>query len=202
MNLREWLRNSTVMPERFNRDQHGSQNSPWSVTRECLHAAIEQFEKISVDSWIDRTNEHGKRITAIYGQCFQQYLGEHKLMGTRCTKCGAMYLPPRAICPACHSDQLEWIEMSGKGKLAAFSSVFIGPSAMQAEGYDRTNPYCAGVVELDEGVKISARVLGVDAKQPDEHRHRHAVDGRVPRSGRGRAEEDGVGVQDCVTRNA
>ena len=97
---------------------------------------------------------------------FNKFLGEHKLMGTRCTNCSGVYLPPRAICPACHSDQIEWIEMSGKGKLAAFSSVFIGPSALQAEGYDRNNPYCAGIVELAEGVKISARVLGVDAKQP------------------------------------
>ena len=97
---------------------------------------------------------------------FNQYLGEHKLMGTRCLKCGSLYLPPRAICPACHGEQLEWVELSGRGKLAAFSSVFIGPSALQAEGYDRTNPYCAGIVELDEGVKISARVLGVEAKQP------------------------------------
>ncbi len=97
---------------------------------------------------------------------FNQYLGEHKLMGTRCAKCGGVHLPPRAICPQCHSDQMEWIELSGKGKLAAFSAVSIGPSTLQAEGYDRNNPYCVGIVELDEGVKISARVLGVDAKQP------------------------------------
>ena len=97
---------------------------------------------------------------------FNKFLGEHKLMGTRCTQCGGLYLPPRAICPACHGDQIEWIEFSGKGQLAAFTSIYIGPSVMQAEGYDRTNPYCAGIVELDEGVKISARILGVDAKQP------------------------------------
>ena len=97
---------------------------------------------------------------------FNKFLSEHKLMGTRCTKCGGLYLPPRAICPECHSDQIEWVELSGQGKLAAFSAVFIGPSAMNAEGYDRTNPYCAGIVELAEGVKISARVLGVDAKHP------------------------------------
>jgi uncharacterized OB-fold protein len=97
---------------------------------------------------------------------FNQYLGEHKLMGTRCTTCGSLYLPPRAICPQCHADQIEWVELSGKGKLAAFTPIYVGPSTMQAEGYDRTNPYCAGIVELDEGVKVSARVLGVDAKQP------------------------------------
>lgn len=97
---------------------------------------------------------------------FNKFLSEHKLMGTRCTKCDGVYLPPRAICPQCHSDQIEWVELSGQGKLAAFSAVFIGPSAMNAEGYDRNNPYCAGIVELAEGVRISARVLGVDAKHP------------------------------------
>lgn len=97
---------------------------------------------------------------------FNKFLGEHKLMGARCTKCGGLYLPPRAICPHCHSDQIEWFELSGKATLAAFAAVFIGPSTLQAEGYDRNNPYCAGIVELDEGVKISARILGVDAKNP------------------------------------
>jgi len=37
---------------------------------------------------------------------------------------------------------------------------------MNAEGYSRENPYCTGIVELEEGVKISARILGVDARNP------------------------------------
>ena len=74
---------------------------------------------------------------------------------------------PRAICPQCHGEALEWVELSGHGKLAAFTSIYVGPSAMVAEGYDRNNPYVAGIVELAEGAKISARILGVDARQPD-----------------------------------
>ena len=38
---------------------------------------------------------------------------------------------------------------------------------MIAQGFDRNNPYCTGIVELDEGVKISARILGVDAGRPE-----------------------------------
>lgn len=97
---------------------------------------------------------------------FNRYVSEHRLMGARCTQCGGLYLPPRAICPSCHSDQLEWAELTGRGRLAAFTSIYIAPSVMIADGYDRNNPYCTGIVELDEGVKISARLLGVDAKQP------------------------------------
>lgn len=97
---------------------------------------------------------------------FNQYLAEGKLMGSRCPQCGATYLPPRAICPACHCDALEWAEMPQGGKIAAFTSIYVGPSAMVAAGHDRNNPYVTGIVELEGGAKISARILGVDAKNP------------------------------------
>lgn len=57
--------------------------------------------------------------------------------------------------------------MSGAGRLAVFTSISIGPPAMRAEGYDRDNPYCTGVVKLDEGPRIAARIEGVDARNPD-----------------------------------
>jgi uncharacterized protein len=98
---------------------------------------------------------------------FNQHLAEHKLMGTRCPACEATYIPPRAICPACHGDALDWVELSGHGTLAAFTSIYVGPSAMVAEGYDRNNPYVVGIVELAEGPKTSARILGMDARHPD-----------------------------------
>jgi uncharacterized protein len=91
---------------------------------------------------------------------FQAYLNEKKLMGSHCPHCQAHFLPPRAICPHCYGDQLEWAEFSGQGKLAAFTAIYIAPSAMIAAGYGRDNPYLAGVVELVEGVKISGQILG------------------------------------------
>jgi uncharacterized OB-fold protein len=97
---------------------------------------------------------------------FYQFLDEDQLMGTRCAGCSALYLPPRAICPQCHGEDLAWAPLEGSGVLAAFTCVYVGPSAMAAEGYDRNNPYCTGIVELDEGVRISARILGVDARNP------------------------------------
>jgi uncharacterized protein len=101
---------------------------------------------------------------------FEQYLDEKKLMGSRCTACNRSYLPPRAICPNCHSDQLTWIEFNGRGKLAAFTSIFIAPTAMIEAGYGRDKPYLAGVVELEEGVRISAQILELDATRPQDVR--------------------------------
>ena len=62
---------------------------------------------------------------------------------------------------------MEWAEMKGTGKLAAFTTITIGPPFMIEEGFDRKNPYCVGVVELDEGVRIDARIEGVDVKNPE-----------------------------------
>jgi uncharacterized OB-fold protein len=110
------------------------------------------------------TENTGRPFTAA---SFNQFLSENKLMGSRCTRCQGIFLPPRAICTKCHSSLMEWVEMSGKGRLAAFTSVFIGPTFMNEAGFGRDNPYLTGIVELEEGVKISARLLGLDARHPE-----------------------------------
>lgn len=99
---------------------------------------------------------------------FNQYLAEKKLMAAKCTKCGGSFVPPRAICPKCHSEALEWVETSGKGKLAAFTVIYSGPTFMVEQGFDKKNPYVSGIVELEEGTRISARITGVNMSKPEE----------------------------------
>ena len=98
---------------------------------------------------------------------YEQYLKEERLMGSKCKKCNALFVPPRPICIECHGEEMEWVQMKGKGKLAAFTCITVGPSFMIAEGYNRKNPYCSGVVELEEGARVDARLEGVDAKDPE-----------------------------------
>lgn len=89
-------------------------------------------------------------------------------MAARCRQCGGMYVPPRAICPRCQGEELEWIETSGKGRLAAFTVIYSGPTFMVEQGFDRKNPYISGIVELEEGPRISARITGLDPAKPAE----------------------------------
>lgn len=105
--------------------------------------------------------------TSFTAESFKQFLQYKQLMASRCTNCGELYLPPRAICPECHSDQMRWEALSGKGRLAAFTAVHIAPSFMTELGYGRGNPYIAGIVELEEGVNISARILNLDPSKPE-----------------------------------
>lgn len=99
---------------------------------------------------------------------YEQYLKEEKLMGSKCKECGALFVPPRSICVKCFSSEMEWVEMKGEGRLAAFTCITVAPPFMVAEGYDRKHPYCSGVVKLEEGARVDARIEGVDATKPEE----------------------------------
>ena len=99
---------------------------------------------------------------------FSKILGEHKLKASQCQDCGALHLPPRAICPQCFGENMAWAEMSGKGHLQAYTTINIGLTAMIEAGYDRMNPYCTGIVKLEEGPVISAQILGVDTANPEQ----------------------------------
>ncbi len=94
-------------------------------------------------------------------------LGEHRLVGSRCKSCGILFFPARPMCPECHGNDMEADELSGKGKLAAYSIIYIAPTAMIQAGYDRKNPYCAAVVNLEEGPSICAQLLGADVAHPE-----------------------------------
>jgi uncharacterized protein len=93
-------------------------------------------------------------------------LGDHKLVGSKCSTCGKVNFPARPLCPECHGSEMEAVELSGKGTLSAFSVIYIAPTAMIQAGYDRKNPYCAAVVALEEGPSICAQLVGADLAHP------------------------------------
>lgn len=98
---------------------------------------------------------------------YNQFLNEEKLMGSECKACGGRFVPPRPMCPMCRHAELEWVEMSGRGRLAAFTCITIAPPFMMAQGYHRKNPYVSGVVELESGGRVDARIEGVDPFRPE-----------------------------------
>ena len=99
---------------------------------------------------------------------YEGFLQQRKIMGTRCRRCGALALPPRSFCVAGCGGELEWFSFAGIGRLSAFTSIFVPTPAMARQGFGRNNPYVVGVVELREGPRIVARIVGVDAEKPSE----------------------------------
>lgn len=98
---------------------------------------------------------------------FNAFLAEGKLMASKCKKCSTTFLPPRQLCPECQQLSMEWTQLSGKGEIAAYTTIVVAPTVMVAQGLGKNNPYCTGVVKLAEGPQISARIIGVDARKPE-----------------------------------
>ena len=98
---------------------------------------------------------------------YQQYLSEGKLMGCKCQQCDSLYVPPRPICPQCHSSGMSWVQMKGAGTLATFTCISVPPPSLEAQGFGRGNPYCVGVVNLEEGPSVVARIVDVDTHNPE-----------------------------------
>ena len=98
---------------------------------------------------------------------FEAFLKEEKLMGSKCKSCGKLFVPPRTICIDCSGTDMEWVEVKGDGKLSAFTCIAVGPPAMKEEGYTRDHPYCTGVVELEEGPRVAARIEDIDTSNPE-----------------------------------
>ncbi len=97
---------------------------------------------------------------------FHQYLAEGRLMGARCSACGAVFLPPRPMCPHCYGTAMEWVELSGEGRITGYTTIYVGLPVLAAEGYSRQKPYCSGVVRLKEGPVITTQILETDGGLP------------------------------------
>ncbi len=81
----------------------------------------------------------------------------------KCVDCGMVIAPPSGNCYGCGSSNMEWTEVSGNGKLISFTVIHIAPDEFVEEA-----PYYVAIVELEEGTRVSARLLGYDPLKPEE----------------------------------
>lgn len=88
---------------------------------------------------------------------FWEHCSKGKLYFQQCTECGTWRHMPRYMCARCGSDEWEWKESSGKGRIFSW---IITHQAMHPKFRDET-PYAALVVEMDEGVRFVSRPLGI-----------------------------------------
>ncbi len=83
---------------------------------------------------------------------FIDYLEQGKLMGTRCRGCGIFFFPPRADCCKCLSSDMEWVEVSGTGRLVTFSKLQYAPI-----GFGDDLPYAIAVLDYGD-YKVFGRI--------------------------------------------
>lgn len=79
--------------------------------------------------------------------------GTLTLAGSRCDTCLQVIFPEAGVCPACGGESLQPVALSRQGSLYAWSRVHVGPKTL-----DR--PFTLGFVDLPEGVRVMARIVG------------------------------------------
>jgi uncharacterized OB-fold protein len=72
---------------------------------------------------------------------------DRKLLIQQCAKCDRLQFPPDASCAACASDDLTFVEMSGRGKVFSFSETVSGA---RHPYFQSISPYLVGMIALDE----------------------------------------------------
>lgn len=85
----------------------------------------------------------------------------HELVAQKCVECGNMMFPPTPVCNKCLSANLEWIKLSGKGKVWSYI-VF---HHLYYTSFGPDIPYNVTIVETDEGLKFWTNL--VDIKNDD-----------------------------------
>jgi len=82
----------------------------------------------------------------------------YRMEAGKCEKCGKVYFPPRIICSGCKNEEFETINLSDEGKIISYTVIHTPPT----EFFDES-PYAMGIIELDDGVSITAQIADCGA---------------------------------------
>ena len=70
-------------------------------------------------------------------------MNNKKLLGTKCTKCGKTWMPPRINCSDCYA-HADWVELTQTGTIEVSTIVWYTTSA-----FIKAIPYAIGFIKLD-----------------------------------------------------
>ena len=84
----------------------------------------------------------------------------YRMEAGKCSKCGKIAFPGRMVCPKCGSTEFTKHTLSGKGKLVTYTIIRKAP-----DGFEDLVPYAVGIIELDDGIKISAQITDCNPEE-------------------------------------
>jgi len=86
-------------------------------------------------------------------------LEQGKLVTSKCSKCGEVYLPPRSDCAACISSQMVYEEISPQATLYTYTIIHFAPESMV-----KMQPYIVAVGEFSNGARVLAHLHTTPSK--------------------------------------
>jgi uncharacterized OB-fold protein len=88
-------------------------------------------------------------------QPFWDYCRRAELRAQRCTACGRLRHPPRALCSDCGSPDCEWLPLSGRGSIYSYIVTY-QPVHPALQGL---TPFNTVLIELEEGIRLTSNLV-------------------------------------------
>jgi uncharacterized protein len=85
----------------------------------------------------------------------------HELRIQKCTVCAHHQFYPRIYCTKCFSDKLDWVKVSGRGKVSTFTIV----RRPVSPAFKDDLPYVVALVTLYEGPTMMSNIVGSDPEK-------------------------------------
>jgi uncharacterized OB-fold protein len=86
----------------------------------------------------------------------------YRLEGARCVPCGKLAFPPRQVCAHCRASTFVPVRFSGEGTVVTWTAIHVAP-----EPYAMQAPYVVAIIELDEGVRLTAQIADATPAEVD-----------------------------------
>jgi uncharacterized OB-fold protein len=115
-------------------------------------------------------------ITARYHREIPQ---RYRLEAGKCSTCQHVAFPPRPVCPKCKGRSFETVRLSEEGKIVTFTIVRVA-----SEKFSKQTPYAVGIVELQEGIRITTQIVDAELDKIEVGQHVKLVFRRVQEDGR------------------
>jgi uncharacterized protein len=93
-------------------------------------------------------------------QRFWDATAQGTLLLPRCLSCSTFIWYPRAFCPACGSQSVEWVEASGRGTIYSYTINRRGYG--DHPEYRGQGTFVLAYVELDEGPRVMTNIVDCD----------------------------------------
>jgi uncharacterized OB-fold protein len=81
----------------------------------------------------------------------------YSLKAEVCHDCGQIIFPPRDVCPHCAQQKQSWTNLSGRGEIFSYTTMYSTPAA-----FEEYAPYTMALVKLAEGPMVTAQLTDVD----------------------------------------
>ena len=96
---------------------------------------------------------------------FREIVNNKKLLASKCSHCGKVWMPPRADCPDCY-EATEWVPLSGEGTVMSCSYCYFAGHGIDLLDYLGL-PFVYALIQLDgadtymcHGVKPKEQKMG------------------------------------------